>query len=288
MKNIGVIGATGHLGKHVTIALAAQTNFEVYALVRNKNKAQTILPKEVKLVEGDILDRRSIKNFLTQVDYLYINLSVLHNQKKTDLLTEREGLILLLEEAKLAGIKQVGYISSLVMRYNGMNNFSWWVFDVKQKAVEHIKNSGIPYLIFYPSNFMDNFHHVYRDGHKILLAGTSHHKMYFIAAQDFAKQVVQAFEKFDVQSKDFVIQGPEGFTADEAAALFVREYKKEKLTISKAPLGLLTFLGYFVQKINYGAHIVEALNNYPEKFEAEETWQALGKPEITLAQFARS
>ncbi len=34
-------------------------------------------------------------------------------------------------------------------------------------------------------------------------------------------------------------------------------------------------------------HIIEALNNYPEKFEAQSTWNELGKPSITLKDFAQ-
>jgi hypothetical protein len=48
----------------------------------------------------------------------------------------------------------------------------------------------------------------------------------------------------------------------------------------------LKFAGVFSQKMNYVAHIIEALNNYPEKFSAENTWRDLGKPTITLKDFA--
>ncbi|GCC49884.1 hypothetical protein SanaruYs_00980 [Chryseotalea sanaruensis] len=59
--------------------------------------------------------------------------------------------------AKQKKIKRIGFISSPIMNYQGMNNFNWWVFDVKRKAVDMVKQSGIPYTIFYPSTFMDNF-----------------------------------------------------------------------------------------------------------------------------------
>jgi hypothetical protein len=50
----------------------------------------------------------------------------------------------------------------------------------------------------------------------------------------------------------------------------------------------LKFLGRFISKVNYVSHIVEALNKYPEKFEADNTWRDLGRPETTLREFARS
>lgn len=37
-----------------------------------------------------------------------------------------------------------------------------------------------------------------------------------------------------------------------------------------------------------GIYDIEALNKYPEKFEAQTTWDLLGKPQITLEDFAES
>jgi hypothetical protein len=60
------------------------------------------------------------------------------------------------------------------------------------------------------------------------------------------------------------------------------------LKIIKAPIGIMKFLGSFIQKLNYGWHICEALNKYPEKFESEKTWKELGSPSITLADYAKN
>jgi hypothetical protein len=44
-------------------------------------------------------------------------------------------------------------------------------------------------------------------------------------------------------------------------------------------------MGLFSNKFSYGAKIVEALNNYPEKFESEKTWEELGKPETKFIDY---
>ena len=82
---------------------------------------------------------------------------------------------------------------------------------------------------------------------------------------------------------------------DEALAeeivqeIFYRVWeKKEKLSIMTAPLGVMRFLANFSTTVSYGVHIVEALTSYPEKFESEATWKELGKPTVTLEQFASS
>jgi hypothetical protein len=186
--------------------------------------------------------------------------------------------------AKNGGISRILTISSLVQRYQGMNNFNWWVFEMKEQSIAMIRESGIPYTIFYPSTFMESYLGKYRQGKRILMAGKSKHPMYYIAGEDFGRQVAQSCKSNG--NKEYVIQGPEPLTQEQASEIFVTNYKKEKLTISKAPLGLLRFLGIFSAPINYGAHIIEAMNCYPEKFEAEGTWAELGKPTITLKQYA--
>jgi len=54
----------------------------------------------------------------------------------------------------------------------------------------------------------------------------------------------------------------------------------------RAPVSLVKLFGYFNQKANYGWHIMEALNKYPEQFQGSRTWAELGKPSVTLAEFA--
>jgi uncharacterized protein YbjT (DUF2867 family) len=284
-SKIAIIGSTGMIGKPVAIELV-KAGFEVTALVRDEAKARSVLPHEIKCVTGDIANVTDVVALLSGQDYLYINLNLKPEEKKNDWHAETDGLKIILAAAKECKIKHVGFISSIVMRYQGMNNYHWWVFDVKQKAVELIKNSGIPYTIFYPSAFMENFYTNYRQGNKIMLAGEAKAKMYFISGSDYGKQVASAFKSQTAVNREYDVQGPEPFTAEEASREFVEHYKNEKLTISKAPLGLLKVFGLFSQKMDYVSHIIEALNNYPEKFTAESTWKDLGRPVITLKDFA--
>ncbi len=282
---IAVIGATGTLGKPVVRALV-NAGFSVTALVRDHRKAKIDLPEVVQFVSGDLYNFADVRKLLEGQDAIYINLNLNQGEKKNDLHTETDGLKIILDEAHRARVKRIAFVSSLVMRYQGMNDFNWWVFDLKREAVTMIQTCRIPYTIFYPSTFMENFEGNYRSGKAIMLAGKSKAKMWYIAGADFGKQVAKSFEVLQQENRDYIVQGPEAFTADEAAREYVSHYKKEKLKISKAPLFMLQFLGLFSQKINYGAHIVEALNNYPEKFESERTWKELGKPTIKLQEFA--
>lgn len=283
---IAFIGATGSLGKPVATAMA-NAGFNVTALVRNETAARRVLPESIKLLAGDMKKPDDLRALLKDQDALYLNLSIKQNEREYEWHTESDGFRLLLPLAADAGVTRITYLSSLVMRYQGMNDFDWWAFRVKADAVRMIKSCGLHYTIFYPSTFMEAITNQYKQGSMMLLSGESKHKQHFIAAADYAQQVVASFKNPD-GNKEYVVQGPEAFTTDEAIKIFMENYRHGKLRLAKASPGFIKFLGKFSQKMNYGWHIIEALNNYPEQFEAENTWRELGKPTTSLTSFASS
>ena len=285
MKNITVFGATGMLGKPVVRELVA-AGYKITAMVRSPEKAREVLPGSVNLIRGDLDSLPDIQNALENADGIYINLSVAQDSKTTDFQPEREGISNILAAAKDKNIQRIGYLSSLVQRYNGMNGFRWWAFDIKREALRNIKQSGIPYAIFYPSNFLEDLPEVYTDGNKFLVAGKSDVHYWWIAGSDYGKQVAKAFDilKPD-ENREYAVQGPEAFTVEEAAKIYL-EIAAPQVKIIRTPLGLLKFLGIFSSKMSYVANISEALNKYPEQFESEKTWAELGKPAVTLREFA--
>jgi uncharacterized protein YbjT (DUF2867 family) len=280
------IGASGMLGKPVAKELI-NAGYDVTLLARDVDKMKQMFP-EVKIMYGDVFNSESLKKAFSGQDIVYMNLSVNHSSKEKDQQPEREGIDNIIEAAKESGIKRLACISSLVHFYEGMNGFSWWSFRVKDSAIKKIKNSGIAYTIFYPSTFMETLPYQMMRGSKIALLGKSTVPMWFIGADDYAKQVSRSFEISGNENKEYNIQGPEAFTFDEAAKVFIDNYKKSKLSTMKAPVSLMKFFGIFSQKLNYTWHICEALNKYPEKFDSQLTWNELGKPTTRLADYAKS
>jgi hypothetical protein len=287
MNKIAIIGATGMLGQPVTHQFI-NAGFKVSILVRNAEKAKKLFGTSVQIFKGDLSDIDSIGQFLHGQDQLYLNLSVEPDSGKNDFQPEREGLDNILQGIKNSSIKRIAYLSSLVHFYQGQNNFNWWVFDIKKKAVEKIKGSGVAFSIFYPSMFMECFDKgAYRQGNNIMLAGTSKYKMFLIAGNDYGKQVVNAHLMVS-GNHEYIIQGQEGYIADDAAKFYIDNYHKTKVKIMKMPISIMKFFGMFTNKFNYGAHIVDALNNYPENFEAEKTWQDLGKPQTKFIDYIKN
>jgi uncharacterized protein YbjT (DUF2867 family) len=285
MQKILVIGSTGMLGKPVTRELV-QKNFQITLLARDVGNAEKLFPS-VRFLKGDVFDLESLENAMRGQDAVYISLSIAQSSLQQDKQPEREGIENILSLAANCGIKRISYLSSLIHFYNGMNGFHWWAFDIKSAAVDKIKATGIPFTIFYPSTFMETFPYQMMQGNRIVLVGKSIAPMWFIAAEDYARQVSNSFLFADSANYEYVVQGPDSYTYDQAAEIFIRNLPNKKLKVFKVPIGIIKFIGSFVPKVSYGARICDALNLYPEKFESEKTWKELGKPTITLAEFAR-
>ena len=75
-------------------------------------------------------------------------------------------------------------------------------------------------------------------------------------------------------------------TYQQAAEEFARHYTPKQLKVSKAPLGVLKFLSHFSPQIKFMARLGDISARNIETFESQSTWDALGKPEITVAGFA--
>lgn len=285
MQKILFIGASGMLGKPVALELM-RAGFIVTLLARDVEKMRKLYPN-TPIVKGDVFDIASLEAAMTGQEIVYLNLSVAQSSKKSEPQPEREGINNIIEAAKKTNIKRIVYLSSLIKNYEGMNGFKWWAFQIKQAAVNAIKGSGLNYSIFYPSTFMECLDKQMLQGTRIVLAGKSEAPMWFIAGKDFGVQVAWALKKAGDSNQEYNVQGLEPYTSDEAAKVFIQNVKSN-IKIMRAPLAPLKYLGVFNQRMNYAYHICEALNKYPEKFESENTWNDLGKPSTTLADYVAS
>ncbi len=283
-KKITVIGATGMIGIPVTNELI-NAGFEVTALVRNVEKAKQIFQnKNVRFVKGDIRQVSDIAESFKNADAVYINISTTASDQEQAFNPEMGGLDNILEALKTSSVKQVAYLSSFLARnYQG----NWWVMRAKKEGIVKIKNNGIPYTIFYPSNFMENFEGGMKDGKKINTIGKSDEKAWWIAGKDFGRQVANAFNTEKALNAEYPVQGLEPLTMSEAAKIYAENYGKEQLSVANLPMFMAKFLAIFVKPLKFVVPLMQVMNNNHETFEAQKTWDELGKPSLTLSQFAK-
>jgi uncharacterized protein YbjT (DUF2867 family) len=283
---IAIIGATGMLGKPVTEELI-KAGFAVRIIARNVPAAQRLFPA-AEVVFGDLRQPESLAPALAGCEAVYLSLSVKQTEREGDFHTETDGMQHLLAAAKQANVQRIAYLSSIVMRYQGQNGFDWWTFRVKHEAVRLIRESGLDYSIFYPSNFMETMLTTQRMGPLVLVVGTgvANHsavRPWFIAASDYGRQVARALQLAQPgEAQEYVVQGPEPVSQLDAARRLARTYTKRRLRVAVLPPALLRFGSLFSPQADYGWHIGEALNGYPEAFEAQRTWNDLGHPTLTV------
>lgn len=283
IRSIAVIGATGMLGKPVTKVLKKE-GYSVTAVVRDVSRAQASLGSEFHYIKGDVKSVDSLRTAFRDVDYVYISLSTYPKEKKADFKTEIDGIKNIITAAKRANIKRIGFLSSLVKNYTGIK---WWVFDIKREACKLLLESGIPVTIFYPSNFFENLTEQQLKGNRVMLAGNQVTKSWWISAEDFGKQVAEAFRHDHNENREYPVQGLEPMNMEEAADVFIKHYPHKFLKKMKTPMWVLKLIKPFSAQVDFQFHIISAINHYDETFESETTWNELGKPELTLQEWTR-
>jgi uncharacterized protein YbjT (DUF2867 family) len=281
IKKIAMIGATGMLGIPVAIALM-EAGFEVTALARNPEHARRSLPAAISVVQADVRDEGSLREGLRGQDGLYLSLSVAPNERKGDFHTEVQGLEHILTAAREAKVERVAYLSALV---HDTPNSNWWVLDVWRAGLARIKSSGIPYTIFYPTNFMETLAQRHTSGRLFVMLGRAHYDNYWIAGSDFGKQVAKAFALPQAANREYYIQGPEPLTYDGAAVRYASALHKSPFII-RVPILAARLGGLFSRQLGFSARIMHTVLSYPEEFKATDAWNDLGKPTTTIEEFA--
>jgi uncharacterized protein YbjT (DUF2867 family) len=281
IKKIAMIGATGMLGIPVAIALL-EAGFEVTALARNPESARRALPAAVSIVEADVRDEESLRRGLRGQDGLYLSLSVAPSHSKGDFHTEVQGLSYILAAAHEAGVGRIAYLSAMVQ---DTPNKSWWVLDVWRQALARIKSSGIPYTIFYPTNFMETLAQRHSAGRLFVMLGRARYPNYWIAGSDFGRQVAKSFALPQAAGREYYIQGPEPMTYDGAAVRYARALRRSPFVV-RVPIFAARLGGLVSDQLNFNANIMDTVLSYPEEFKSADTWRDLGKPATTIEQFA--
>lgn len=280
------------LGKPVVRELV-NAGFEITAMVRDPAKAKGILPDQVCLVKGDLQNRNEISTALEHADAVYLNLSTRPEVKKhSEFIPERDGLEKALDvvgeiNTSQNSIQRVAAISSMVQRYQGMNGFHWWAFEIKKWAIQTLKNASVPTTIFFPSSFMETLDQGgVMQGNRLMLVGTSRHPIHFIAGSDYGRMVAQSFKITGDEDREYNIQGSQSLTFEDAAMIYMKNFRRGPLKIIHVPMWLLKISGLFNSELHYLARIMEALNHYPEPSPDEKVWRELGRPEVNLASYA--
>ncbi|TVP60994.1 MAG: NAD-dependent epimerase/dehydratase family protein [Nodularia sp. (in: Bacteria)] len=146
-----VAGATGETGRRIVQELVGR-NIPVRALVRDVEKARAILPADVELVVGDVLQPETLNAALGDSTVLLCATGAKPNFDPTGpYKVDFEGTKNLVAAAKSKGIEHFVLVSSLCVSqlFHPLNLF-WLILVWKKQAEEYIQKSGLTYTIVRP------------------------------------------------------------------------------------------------------------------------------------------
>ncbi|MBW4439298.1 MAG: NAD(P)H-binding protein [Pleurocapsa minor GSE-CHR-MK-17-07R] len=279
METILVIGGTGRLGRPVVRALLG-AGYRVRLLSRGASLPPGLAHDNLTHVRGDLSQTSALAQAVEGVDAVYMSMPDT-GDPKAPFIPEQHGVeaVLRLAPKQALLIKLSEIDAHETPRFHDLT--------LKFRAEERIRQSGHPFIIFRPTWFMDSFPLALTQQGRVFTVGRQPHPLYWIAADDFAAQVVRALKQRPLTlNKTFNIQGPEALTFSEAARRYVNALP-EKLPVTRLPLWLYRLMGLFDARQRANYELMAHYNSRREQFVSAETWELLGKPTTTIEQFAR-
>jgi len=223
---IAVIGGTGRLGKPVAQAFN-KAGFEVTLVVRNASWALTQVADNFKFATANVENVQQLTQALKGMDAVYISLAGVDESQCQKVIYQ--GTQNIVAAAKICGVKTLGFLSG--SNVNEENSHKHYEVRAQYQAELVIKNSGLNYLFFCPSWFMESLPIFVRDG-KVCLFAKSQQPIHWLAVEDYAVMVVKAFKDARLNGSRIVLRGPEPLTLEKALRRYMKSNSQhEVLTI---------------------------------------------------------
>ena len=192
-----VAGATGETGRRIVQELVDR-QIPVRAMVRDIAKAQAILPAEVELIVGDVLDLDSIVAAIGDSTVILCATGAKPSLDPTGpYQVDYQGTKNLVDAARSKDIEQFVFVSSLcVSNFFHPLNLFWLILWWKQQAEQYLKTSGLNYTIVRPGGLKneDNADSVVMSGADTLFEGS-------IPRQKVAQVCVESLTSRQSQNK---------------------------------------------------------------------------------------
>ncbi len=266
------------LGRPVVRRLVGE-GFSVRALVRDLEKARRVLPGGCELVAGDVRDDPSLEAAMADIDAVYVNLAAPRSPRRPDV--ERDGVPRIVSAAGKTGVGRLLKISFLGVPHA---EDAWWQIRHKTESERAVMHGGIGYTIFRPTWFMESIP-LFCVGRRLLMPKTPPLPVYWVAGDDYARQVVAALRTSKALNRCYTIQGPEPVTFRAAAQRFARAGSSRPFKVAEIPRWVVRVLAVASADARYVRDLLEVTFQTNMRFNAQEAWDDLGEPTMRIEDY---
>jgi uncharacterized protein YbjT (DUF2867 family) len=143
MVNVLILGANGQLARNTTRELLARTDARLTLYLRQARRLQNPDPTRVRMVEGDVLDRRALEDAMRGQDVVYANLAGAMEQQARAIV----------DAMHATGLKRLVFVSSMGIYGEVPGEKYGSVLDPYRDSAAVIEASDLDYTILRPGWF---------------------------------------------------------------------------------------------------------------------------------------
>lgn len=269
-----VLGATGTLGRPVARHLA-ECGHEVRVLARSAEKARCMFGPTVEVVEGDSVDRERVRKAMKGCDAVHISLPPE---------SELVGVQHVVYSAAVEDLERISYVSATSV----CEENRWFeIVDVKLRAEETLRRSGVPHTVFRPTWVMEVLPNFVKRNRAVVILGRNPPGLHFFAAADFARMVATAHGDEKTIGKRLYIHGPESITLPDALRTFIATcYPQHKILHLK--LWQASLIARLTRQMDFVTRLIGFFDRVGELGDPTEANALLGAPATTLSEWIES
>jgi uncharacterized protein YbjT (DUF2867 family) len=146
MKKVLVLGANGQIARIATELFLKTTDAHLTLYLRNSKRLRGLDPKRTRVVEGDVLDAKTLTEAMKGHDVVYANLA-------GQLVQQAKSIVRAMREA---GVKRLIFISSMGIYDEVPGEHHGSILDPYRKSAAIVEASDLDYTIVRPAWFTDD------------------------------------------------------------------------------------------------------------------------------------
>ena len=275
--NVLVVGATGMLGEPVARRLR-QEGHQVRLLVRDEAAAKARFGADFEYVQGSVTEPAKVDEAVAGTEAVHISLGAGSVAELEPV--EVQGTASVAGAAAKHGLRRISYISGSLIGVEYGEKIP--EHKAKEAAENAIRASGVPFTIFRPTYFMDNFPRHVR-GSSATVMGKQAHPMHPVAAQDLAAMVAKALVLPEAENQALYVHGPESMLMIDGLRTYC-EIVRPGTKVRSTPLPMMKVINRLFMKgeLTGPLQIMGLMDKLGEHGDPGPANELLGAPSTTV------